>query len=282
VLGLEVLIHVSVVVLHIYSAVRMDARHLAFVVPARCERVAARAEGRRSEDTASVLGRRLASEPRLAFIALAELPPALRAPRPVRRRRARPIAALLLRATIVALRPAAAAALRPRHRDELLVHVGLDLAVVILDRESAIMMRLLDDAVVFLRAALVPGAHLVADAHLGLIAIRTVVAGAHVLGVNTTRLLAVRRVDVKSPVLVRALDLALHPFRFYFDLDAVALAILRLGLFGLADLLRGHVALAFTILHFNVVGAVGVGLPNLAGAPRPAADFSVDLVPLPE
>jgi len=260
VLGLEVLIHVSVVVLHIYSAVRMDARHLAFVV----------------------LGRRLASEPRLAFIALAELPPALRAPRPVRRRRARPIAALLLRATIVALRPAAAAALRPRHRDELLVHVGLDLAVVILDRESAIMMRLLDDAVVFLRAALVPGAHLVADAHLGLIAIRTVVAGAHVLGVNTTRLLAVRRVDVKSPVLVRALDLALHPFRFYFDLDAVALAILRLGLFGLADLLRGHVALAFTILHFNVVGAVGVGLPNLAGAPRPAADFSVDLVPLPE
>ena len=47
-------------------------------------------------------------------------------------RRARPVPALLLRAAIVALRPAPAAALRPRHRDELLVDVGLDLAVVIL------------------------------------------------------------------------------------------------------------------------------------------------------
>ena len=87
VLGLEVLIHVSVVVpaegtrhrreleasdaepaLHIYGAVRMDARHLAFVVPARRWRGGASRHA--SEDTASVLGRRLAPEARLAFIAL--------------------------------------------------------------------------------------------------------------------------------------------------------------------------------------------------------------------
>merc|ERR1719174_719628 len=116
-LGLEVLVYVSVVVLHIYSAVRMDARHLAFVV----------------------LCRRLAPEARLALVALAKLPSALRTARPVRRRRARPVTALLLRAAIVALRPAPAAALRPRHGDELLVHVGLDLAVVILDRKRTVL-----------------------------------------------------------------------------------------------------------------------------------------------
>ena len=70
-LGLEVLIHVSVVVpaegtrhrreleasdaeaaLHIYGAVRMNARHLAFVVPARCRvtprRHRCEVEGRRT------------------------------------------------------------------------------------------------------------------------------------------------------------------------------------------------------------------------------------------
>ena len=51
---------------------------------------------------------------------------------------------------------------------------------------------------------------------------------------------------------------------------------------GFADVLGGHVALSFPVLHLHIVGPVGVGLPNLAGAPRPAAYLSFDLVPFPE
>ena len=133
----------------------------------------------------------------------------------------------------------------------------------VLDREGPVGMRLLDDAVIFLGSTFIFGPHLVADADLRTTLVIRTVAGAHVFRVNTPRLLAVRSVDVQRPVLVRALDLALHPLGLDLDLDAVALAILRLGFFGFADVLGGHVALALAILKANIVGAIRVHLLNL-------------------
>ena len=49
-----------------------------------------------------------------------------------------------------------------------------------LDREGPVGMRLLDDAVVLLGPSFIFGPHLVPDADLHVIAVRTVVAGAHV------------------------------------------------------------------------------------------------------